>query len=219
MSREDIDICSRAGADAVGFVTEYPVEVPWNISRDKARKLVAATPPFMKTTAVVGGSVETILKLAEIVKPDLLQLHGDESIEEIEQICLSLQNTATKVIKALRIDVETGKAKFSIEDPLEAVKILTQTGIAALAVDSKTANRPAGTGVTLDWGVISEMRPSLSIPLILAGGLTVQNVSAAIEQVQPYGVDIISGVEKKPGLKDESLVTQFVRTVKQSPKE
>lgn len=219
MSREDIDICSRAGADAVGFVTEYPVGVPWNISRNKARKLVAATPPFMKTTAVVGGPVETVLKIAETVRPDLLQLHGDETIEEIRRICSCLQNTSIKVIKALRIDVETGKAKFSIEDPLEAVKVLEQTGVAALAVDSKTASRPAGTGVTLDWRVISEMTLSLSIPLILAGGLTVQNVSLAIEQIQPYGVDIISGVEKEPGLKDELLVTQFVRAVKQSRKE
>ena len=219
MSRNDIDICSRAGADAVGFVTEYPVAVPWNISREKARMLVAATPPFMKTTAVVGGPVETILKIAEAVRPDLVQLHGDETIDEIEQICTSLQNTATKIIKALRIDVDTGKAKFSIEDPLEAVKVLAQTGVSALVVDSKTAGRPAGTGVTLDWSVISQMTASLSIPLILAGGLTVQNVSTAIEQVRPYGIDVISGVEKKAGLKDEALVMQFVRTVKQIHKE
>ena len=157
MSRNDIDICSRAGADAVGFVTEYPVAVPWNISRAKARMLVAATPPFMKTTAVVGGSAETILKIVEAVRPDLVQLHGDETIEEIEQICMALQNTATKIIKALRIDVDTGKAKFSIEDPLEAVKVLAQTGVSALVVDSKTASRPAGTGVTLDWSVISQI--------------------------------------------------------------
>jgi len=219
MSRQDIDICARAGADAVGFVTEYPVVVPWNISRDKARKLVAATPPFITTTAVVGGPVTTILRIAETVRPNLLQLHGDETVEEIGRVCSSLQDTATKVIKALRIDVDTGKAKFSIEDPLEAVKVLTQTGIAALVVDSKTANRPAGTGVPLDWRVISKMTSSLSIPLILAGGLTVQNVSAAIEQIRPYGVDIISGVEKESGLKDEALVMQFVQTVKQGRKD
>lgn len=219
MSRNDIDICARAGADAVGFVTEYPVEVPWNINREKARMLVAETPPFMKTAAVVGGPTETILAIAETVRPDLLQLHGDETIEEIEQVCKSLQNTSTKIIKALRIDVDTGKAKFSVEDPLEAVNILAQTGVSALVVDSKTARRPAGTGVTLDWSVISKMTADLSIPLILAGGLTVQNVSTALEQVRPYGVDVISGVESNSGHKDEKLVRQFVRTAKHSHKE
>ena len=90
----------------------------------------------------------------------MLQLHGDETLEEIAHALLvSLQNTATKVIKALRIDVDTGKAKFAIEDPLEAAKVLAQTGIAALAVDSKTANRPAGTGVPLDWRVITMISP------------------------------------------------------------
>jgi phosphoribosylanthranilate isomerase len=173
----------------------------------------------MATTAVVGGSVKTILQIAETVRPNLLQLHGDETVTEIGQICLSLENTGTKVIKALRIDVDTGKAKFAIEDPLEAVKVLADTGISGLVVDSKTAGRPAGTGVPLDWRVIHKLTASISIPLVLAGGLTAQNVAAAIELVQPYGVDIISGVEKAPGVKDEQRVVQFVRAVKQTRKD
>ena len=61
MNEEDVHMCAKAGADAVGFVTEYPISVPWNISRDKTRDLAASTPPFLTTTAVVGGPVETIL--------------------------------------------------------------------------------------------------------------------------------------------------------------
>ena len=156
MTEKDVHMCAKAGADAVGFVTEYPISVPWNISREKARDLAAMTPPFMTSTAVVGGPVETILQIAETVRPNLLQLHGDETLAEIGQICLALENTGTKVIKALRIDVDTGKAKFAIEDPLEAVKVLAATGISGLVVDSKTASRPAGTGVPLDWGNRSE---------------------------------------------------------------
>lgn len=219
MTEKDVHMCAKAGVDAVGFVTEYPISVPWNISRIKTRDLAALTPPFMATTAVVGGSVKTILQIAETVRPNLLQLHGDETVTEIGQICLSLENTGTKVIKALRIDVDTGKAKFSIEDPLEAVKVLADTGISGLVVDSKTAGRPAGTGVPLDWRVIQKITASISIPLVLAGGLTAQNVAAAIELVQPYGVDIISGVEKAPGVKDEQRVVQFVRAVKQTRKD
>jgi phosphoribosylanthranilate isomerase len=219
MTEKDVHMCAKAGADAVGFVTEYPISVPWNISRDEARDLAAMTPPFMTTTAVVGGPVKTILQIAETVRPNLLQLHGDETQAEIGQICLALENTGTKVIKALRIDVDTGKAKFAIEDPLEAVKVLAATGISGLVVDSKTASRPAGTGIPLDWEIVQKMAALISIPLILAGGLTVQNVTAAIERVRPYGVDIISGVEKAPGVKDEQRIVQFVRTVKQIRKD
>ncbi len=211
----DIRLCVKAGADALGFVTEYPVPVPWNLDRTNARKLIAAAPPFVTTAAVVGGSVETILQIAETVKPHFLQLHGDETKEEIEHICSTLSGTGIKVIKALRIDVDTGKARFAVEDPLEAAAVLAETGISGIAVDSKTANRPAGTGVPLDWSAVEQISSSISIPLILAGGLTIQNVTEAIERVRPYGVDIISGVEKAPGIKDENRVLQFVRTVKQ----
>ncbi len=211
----DIRLCVKAGADALGFVTEYPVPVPWNLDRTNARKLIAAAPPFVTTVAVVGGSVEAILQIAETVKPHFLQLHGDETKEEIEHICATLADTGIKVIKALRIDVDTGKAQFAEQDPLEAAAVLAATGISGIAVDSKTAKRPAGTGVPLDWRAVEQISSSISIPLILAGGLTIQNVTGAIERVRPYGVDIISGVEKAPGIKDENQVRRFVRTVKQ----
>ena len=106
MTRGDIGLCVQAGADAVGFVTEYPVPVPWNISRAKARELIASTPPFVTTTAVVGGTVESILQILKTVRPDIVQLHGDETVEQIEDICSALDNTGIKVIKALRIDVD-----------------------------------------------------------------------------------------------------------------
>jgi len=101
-----------------------------------------------------------------------------------------------------------------LEDPLKAAKVLATTGISGLAVDSKTSKRPAGTGVPLDWSIVGRIASSIKIPLILAGGLTIQNVTEAIKRVRPYGVDIISGVEKAPGVKDENLVRQFVETVK-----
>lgn len=214
MTPEDVRICAGAGVDAVGFVTEYPVAVPWNISRETARELVAATPPFITTTAVVGGSVASILEIAETVRPNVLQLHGDESVADIQRICRTLSPRGVKVVKALRIDAETGRANFSEADPLEAARLLARTGISGLAVDSKTAGRPAGTGVPLNWGVVARIPPLISVPLILAGGLTIQNVGAAIEQVRPYGVDIISGVESAPGVKDAALVAEFVRAVR-----
>jgi len=213
-TQSDVVLCARAGADALGFVTEYPVPVPWNLDRSRARELAALAPPFVTTTAVVGGPVCTVLQIAETVRPHFLQLHGDETRKEIESICSATAGMGIKVIKALRIDVDTGKARFALEDPIEAATALAETGISALAVDSKTARRPAGTGVPLDWGVVEKIASTLSIPLILAGGLTVENVSEAVRRVRPYAVDIISGVEKSPGVKDPDRVARFIRTVK-----
>lgn len=214
MSRSDIDMAVAAGADSLGFVTEYPVPVPWNIPRGKSAELVAASPPFVTTTAVVGGPVPQIVAIALMVRPHFLQLHGDETIEEIQAVCEALAGTGIKVLKALRIDVNTGKAQFVIQDPIEACRTLAKSGLAGLVVDSKTSSRPAGTGVTLDWSTIRQVSASIRLPLILAGGLTAQNVSQAISLVRPYAVDVISGVEKEAGVKDEHLMQEFVRAVK-----
>jgi len=214
MSRSDIAMAVAAGADSLGFVTEYPVPVPWNISRLESAELVAASPPFVTTTAVVGGTVQEIVAIALTVRPHFLQLHGDETLEEIQSVCESLAGTGIKVLKALRIDVNTGKAHFSVQDPLEACRTLARSGIAGLVVDSKTSARPAGTGVALDWSMIRQVSASIRLPLILAGGLTALNVSQAIALVRPYAVDVISGVEKEAGIKDEHLMQEFVRAVK-----
>jgi phosphoribosylanthranilate isomerase len=216
MGEEDVQLCVRAGADSLGFVTEYPIPVPWNISRKKAGELAAAAPPFVTTTAVVGGPVESILEIAHTVKPHFIQLHGDETLAEIQSICSALRDTGIKVLKALRIDVDSGKALFSVTDPIEASAILADSGISALVVDSKTSSRPAGTGVPLNWKTIQDLSSAVRVPLILAGGLSVENVSRAIELVRPYGVDVISGVEKEAGLKDENLVRDFIWAAKRA---
>ena len=216
MSAADVNLAVRAGADALGFVTEYPISVPWNIPRQLSAELAASAPPFVTTTAVVGGSVEDILEIARTVRPHFLQLHGDESLEEIREICSSLTDTGIKVLKALRIDVDTGKALFDVDDPVEASTILAASGISGLVVDSKTSSRPAGTGITLDWTVIQRVAAAISLPLILAGGLNAENVGQAIDIVRPYGVDVISGIEEEPGVKGEQLVINFVRAAKRA---
>jgi phosphoribosylanthranilate isomerase len=214
MSERDIDLAVQAGADALGFVVEYPIPVPWNLARERVAELVASAPPFVSTTAVVGGTPEAILAIAEAVRPNFLQLHGDETLEEIGQICSTLRPTGTKVLKALRIDVDSGEAMFSLKDPLEAAAALARTSISGLVVDSKTASRPAGTGVPLNWEVAAKIAASLHLPLILAGGLNPENVAQSITQVRPYAVDVISGVERETGVKDERLARDFVRAAK-----
>jgi phosphoribosylanthranilate isomerase len=214
MSDQDVDLAARAGADALGFVVEYPVPVPWNLSRERAAELVASAPPFVSTTAVVGGTPEAILAIATVVRPNFLQLHGDETLEEIGHICSTLRPTGTKVLKALRIDVDSGEAMFSVKDPLEAAATLARTSLSGLVVDSKTASRPAGTGVPLNWGVAAKIAATLRLPLILAGGLNPENVAQSITQVRPYAVDVISGVERETGVKDERLARAFVRSAK-----
>ena len=214
MSPEDVKIAEAAGADALGFVTEYPVPVPWNLDREHAASLIASVSPFVTTVAVVGGSPEEMVRIARKVRPRVLQLHGDESLEDIRQVLEGLEGTGICVIKALRIDVDTGEALFEKTDPLEAGVALAGSGIAALIVDSKTSSRPAGTGVPLDWDISARMVENVDLPLVLAGGLTAENVAHAVGKVEPYAVDVISGVEKEPGIKVPDKMKAFVKAAK-----
>lgn len=214
MSEGDMKMAVLAGADALGFVTEYPIPVPWNLSRARSAQLVASAPPFVTTAAVVGGPVEEMVAIAQAVRPHFLQLHGDETLEEIQAVCRALADTGIKVLKALRIDVETGEARFTRKDPLEACALLEQTGISGLILDSRTSKRPAGTGVPLDWSSLRPVAEKIHLPLILAGGLTPSNVSKAIEMLHPYAVDVISGVERETGIKDFGRMQDFVKAAK-----
>ncbi len=214
MSQTDIEMAVSAGADSLGFVTEYPVPVPWNIHRTRSAELVASAPPFVTTTAVVGGSVDEMVSIARAVRPHFLQLHGDETLEEIRDVCKALADTGIKVLKALRINVETREALFTIKDPVEACAFLERTGIAGVVLDSKTSSRPAGTGMPLNWSSLRGLAEKIHLPLILAGGLTPGNVRQAIEIVHPFAVDVISGVERETGVKDPWLMRDFVNAAK-----
>ncbi|MFP4058623.1 MAG: phosphoribosylanthranilate isomerase [Candidatus Brocadiia bacterium] len=216
MSEHDVALAVEAGADALGFVTEYPVPVPWNLERERAAELVAAAPPFATTVAVVGGSVETMVAIARRVRPHVLQLHGDESLEEVQAVCQALAGTGTRAVKALRVDAETGEAMFAVAQPAQAARELASSGIAGLVVDSKTASRPAGTGVAVDWAMAAEVAAAVPLPFILAGGLTPENVAQAVRHVRPYAVDVISSVEREPGVKDGALMRRFVRAAKEA---
>jgi phosphoribosylanthranilate isomerase len=176
--------------------------------------LIASVSPFVTTVAVVGGSPEEMVRIARRVRPRVLQLHGDESLDDIRQVLDGLDGTGIRIIKALRIEVDTGLARFEETEPVKAGTVLANSGIAALIVDSKTSSRPAGTGVTLDWDVSARMVKEIDLPLILAGGLTSENVAQAVLQVKPYAVDVISGVEKEPGVKDKDKMCAFVKAAK-----
>ena len=214
MSPEDVVMAEAAGADAVGFVTEYPVPVPWNLTVGEAAELVARVPPFVSTVAVVGGSPDQVMSIARRIRPKVLQLHGDETLSEVQLVARELRDKGIQVIKALRVEVDTGLARFEESDPVRAGEQLAMSGISALVVDSKTSSMPAGTGITLDWEMAAAMAGRIRFPFILAGGLNAGNVSEAVEKVKPYAVDVISGVEDEPGVKNPEKMKAFVEAAK-----
>ncbi len=196
-NEEDLTLCVKYGADAVGFVVEYPIPVPWNLDLNKANKLMLKVPPFVSKVCVVGHEYEKVTKIASQLRPDVIQLHGSEPLNETKKLVSAIKSLKIKVVKAIRFSIETKKPISQVQDPIRLCSILENMGVDAILLDAASSSMPAGTGKKIDWKVASQIRSATNVPIILAGGLNPENVLEAISQVRPYAVDVISGVESK----------------------
>ncbi|MBH3393645.1 MULTISPECIES: phosphoribosylanthranilate isomerase [Pseudomonas] len=192
---EDALAAAEAGADAIGFV--FYAKSPRAVDVRQARAIIAELPPFVTTVGLfVNASRCELNEILEVVPLDLLQFHGDEAPQDCE-------GYHRPWIKALR--VRPG-------DDLEAACKL-YAGARGILLDTYVAGVPGGTGEAFDWSLVPER---LSKPIILAGGLSADNVGQAIAQVRPYAVDVSGGVEQAKGIKDAAKIEAFMRAVKQA---
>jgi phosphoribosylanthranilate isomerase len=207
----DVALCADAGADALGFVVEYPLPVPWTLDRRRAAELMRGVPPFTTRVAVVGGDTATLLAIAEATEPDVLQLHLDEDEATVSAVKDGLAGTGTHIVKAIRIRAgETPPA----QEVLGAARRFVAAGADAILLDSKTSGRAAGTGVPVDWSLASDVAAGIRAPVILAGGLKPENVARAIRTVRPHAVDVISAVEDAEHRKVPERVRAFVHAAR-----
>ncbi|WP_085625294.1 MULTISPECIES: phosphoribosylanthranilate isomerase [unclassified Pseudomonas] len=192
---EDALAAAEAGADAIGFV--FYAKSPRAVDVRQARAIIAELPPFVTTVGLfVNASRCELNEILEVVPLDLLQFHGDETPQDCE-------GYHRPWIKALR--VRPG-------DDLEAACQL-YAGARGILLDTYVPGVPGGTGEAFDWSLVPAR---LSKPIILAGGLSADNVGQAIAQVQPYAVDVSGGVEQAKGIKDATKIEAFMRAVKQA---
>lgn len=184
---------AKAGADAIGLV--FYAKSPRAVDVRQAREIVAALPPFVTTVGLfVNASRCEINEILDAVPLDMLQFHGDETPAQCEGF-------HRPWFKALRVgngeDIEAEVARYA--------------NASGILLDTFVAGVPGGTGERFDWSLIPA---ALAKPLILAGGLTAENVQQAIAQVRPYAVDVSGGVEASKGVKDASKVMAFVGRVR-----
>ncbi|MDZ7850380.1 MAG: phosphoribosylanthranilate isomerase [Halodesulfurarchaeum sp.] len=189
---DDVQAAIEAGVDAVGAIVDVPVETPREVSPETAATLFEGVPPFVSTVLVtMPETVERARDLVETVRPDVVQIHDGLTPQEVA----TLSETGVGTIASVNHDEPV------IEDYARDAD--------AILVDSTAETGAGGTGRTHDWSATREFH-ALDTPLILAGGLTPDNVEEAVTTVDPYAVDVASGVEGEPGRKDASMVRKFV---------
>ncbi|WP_280537151.1 phosphoribosylanthranilate isomerase [Halopenitus sp. POP-27] len=192
----DVRAAIEAGADAVGAITEVPVDTPREVDPATAADLLAGVPPFVTATLVtMPDSPERAVELVRTVGPDALQLHGEWSPEEIGYV---RAETGVKVL--VTVDADEHALAERLDEAVDA-----------LVVDSTTEGGAGGTGRTHDWEATGALASRLTSPVVLAGGLDPENVAEAVETVDPYAVDVASGVELSGGRKDHNALARFVR--------
>ncbi|MBK5002794.1 phosphoribosylanthranilate isomerase [Pseudomonas sp. S31] len=192
---EDALAAADAGADAIGFV--FYAKSPRAVDVRQARAIIAELPPFVTTVGLfVNASRCELNEILEVVPLDLLQFHGDETPADCDGF-------HRPWIKALRVrpgdDIEAACQHYA--------------GAQGVLLDTYVAGVPGGTGEAFDWSLVPA---GLSKPVILAGGLSADNVGQAIAQVRPYAVDVSGGVEQSKGIKDATKIAAFIRAVKQA---
>ena len=191
---EDAITAVKYGADAIGLVFYAPS--PRNVTVEQAAEIVSALPPFVSAVGLfvnaASDEIEAVLKRVHL---DCLQFHGDETAKDCAQINMPYY-------KAVRVKSDTNLLQYAVE----------YLHAKALLLDTYSDVAVGGTGQVFDWGLIPS---SLDVPVILAGGLTVDNVASAIMQVKPYAVDVSGGVEASKGIKDEMKIASFIREVDQ----
>jgi phosphoribosylanthranilate isomerase len=200
-TRETLDVALDAGADMVGFVFFPPS--PRHVSLETARDLgKRARRRASKVALTVDADDATLANIVEALEPDILQLHGTETVARLRDI---KQKFALPVMKVL-----------AVQTPAD---LLSLPGYAAVADRilfdaraAKEATRPGGLGAVFDWRVLENL--DLKLPFMVSGGLNAGNVAEAVRVTRAGGVDISSGVERTPGIKDPEMIRAFIRAAR-----
>jgi phosphoribosylanthranilate isomerase len=200
-TRETLDVALDGGADMVGFVFFPPS--PRHLSLETARDLGHRVERrASKVALTVDADDATLANIVEALQPDLLQLHGKETVARLRDI---KQTFGLPVMKAIAVETSADLA------PLPGYAAIADS-ILFDARAPKDATRPGGLGAAFDWHVLEKLE--LKLPFMVSGGLHAGNVAQAVRVTRAGGVDVSSGVERMPGIKDPDLIRAFIRAAR-----
>lgn len=189
-------VAAECGADAVGLV--FAPNSRRRLDPDEAWAVATVLPPFVTRVALfVDAPLEVCFEALERCPCDVVQWHGRESPD-------AARESGLRIIKALRFNPATIESEFATWQSVSEVE--------ALLIDGGAG----GEGTSLDWRALARVQEPCVHPIILAGGLTPENVGEAISIVRPWAVDVSSGVEREPGVKDEALIAAFCESVRRA---
>jgi len=199
-NEHDLEVAINAGADAVGFITDVPVDSSRKITLSEASRLILKVPVFVTTVLVImPENAQEAVRMIQAARPAAVQIHNDLALSELKKI----RETGVKLIKTIPVSQDS-----HVNNLIEQIQGLS--GVAdSVLLDTSRNGKTGGTGIPHNWEISSKVVMKAGIPVILAGGLKPENVCDAVQCVHPYAVDTASGVETD-GKKDEKKVMDFI---------
>ena len=202
-SPEDARLVYQSGVDMIGVIVKVNVSTPREISVSRAREVFRPVPDDVeKVVVTMPECTDDIEKLSRGLDVDYFQIHSDLSYSFLMDI---RDRMSEKIIGVVSIP----KKGLDREKALDKAEKISE-GSDLILLDTKVESR-GGKGTVHDWKISSRIRQVLDLPVILAGGLNPSNVRNAVERVDPFAVDVASGVESEPGRKDKNLIDTFVQ--------
>lgn len=203
-TEQDLEAAINSGADAVGFITDVPVDSPRKITLAQASRLISKVPVFVTSVLVImPENAQQAIYMIHAARPMAVQIHNVLPLSELAKI----RDTGVKLIKTIQVyrDSEADTVLKQINEVFGVID--------AVLLDTALDGRTGGTGIPHNWELSSKVVLSAGIPVILAGGLKPENVREAVRCVSPYAVDTASGVETS-GKKDGRKMMDFINKAK-----
>lgn len=201
MRSEDVRMCIEYGTDTIGIVVDYPEPVPWNVDLTRAKELVMAC-GIAKSCIVTDGDTAKLVRLARTLQPDYMQVHFrghfDDTACLVDQLKLC---SKTKLV-----------VTFTPATPLDEIVELSRLNLAALLHDMRIPGNTIVGGIA-DPRFFRKVQDSVNCPVILAGGLNSSNIKEMLELSKARMIDVMTGVEALPGIKDEKKVSALFRNL------
>jgi phosphoribosylanthranilate isomerase len=203
---EDALVAVEAGADAVGFV--FYEKSPRCVTVEMAREICSKLPESVEKVGVFVGVSPRVPDISRQAGLTMAQIYVHEQPALTDEYLMQLP---CRVIAAISVGAigEKELRGFRVSQEVRG-------HVVAALIDSGNSERPGGTGERFDWGAVADLARCAGINLVVAGGLRADNVGEAISILKPWGVDVASGVEMRPGKKDPEKVRAFVRAVRET---
>ncbi len=210
MNAEDIDTCVKLGVEQIGMVVDYPLPVQWNMEVSRAKELRKHIPEGYKACIVVGGSKEKIYSIVNEVKPDKVQLHYNENIDDTKELASELKKTDIETTKSLPAKEEKLVEQFGTANIPEVINMLNDSQVTEILIDPRHGSKVTSSNLSLDTELAKEVIGLSSKPVVIAGGIKAENLEDILNEVPCKKIDVMNGTEDAPGKKNKNKIQKII---------